>query len=84
MLFGDSEGIDNDIDTILTFIRGVYAPSGTLVNVDVNKIVNIVESMYIDFPHQAGLDKARSFKKAATFVCLFVGERPFVNSVTAK
>ena len=41
----------------------------------------IVESMY-DFPHQAGLDKARSFKKAATFVCLFVGERPFVNSVS--
>jgi len=34
-----------------------------------------------DFPHDDGLEKASPFKKAATFACFFISEKPVLDSL---
>ena len=79
MLFvGDDDG-SMDVETIVTFIAGVYGQFGQRASVSADRVWGCVRGMRQDFP--GGLDKASPFKRAANFVCYFVARKPIETSL---
>ncbi len=74
MLFATDDDGSTDVNTILTFVAGIYTQFGMPAGVDLAGVQVCVRGMRQDFP--GGLDKASPFKRAANFVCNFVARRP--------
>ena len=78
MLFTSDE--QEDFKNVLAVIEGFTEGLGIAkLNVDFNKIETILRIMRVEFPAQGGLEMASPFKKASSFLCYFVSERPVID-----
>lgn len=75
-----NDGSFYDEANVLAFINDFTRALGVEdVNIDAQKINSVVTGMRVDFPHCDGEEGASPFKKAANFLCHFIGERPILD-----
>ena len=72
-------GSDHDYKVIYGLCQGLRAQNPDCnTSISTNRIRGIIGSLYRDFPHDYGLDKASPFKKAAAFLCDWVATKPLI------
>lgn len=81
-----NENIATDNIQLLSYINDFTKGLGEkLIEIDPDIIYyKVLQAMRQDFPYVNGLENANVFKKAAYFMCWFIGEQPIIGAFSDK
>lgn len=80
-----SGGHVDDARTLCEYIDGFYDSLGIRTcDLDLGKLLAVVQATYQDFPHPVGAEKSSPFKKVAAFTANFAAERPIVTPLPSS